>query len=213
MVAMWERFAKRSVEGGVALLPPELMKHNTSAAAADECTARCETFSECDSVVLSQTKYTKAYRCQMHANVTLSKRAAETVYRLVRRDDVRRPSGGASSSADGGAAHPPVSVALCITGVAAHASIEKREKPGLTWHPIYDEATYRGLAAWRAELASLGVATHVFLVLDLALGWQPRSTDVKTYAMARDTARDTHTAPTARRGTHSAHSARSAHLC
>jgi hypothetical protein len=50
-------------------------------------------------------------------------------------------------------------VAHCIVGLALH---------GAWKHRLYDKSAYGAIAAWLSELSSLGVASDVFLAIDVA---------------------------------------------
>lgn len=177
---MWESFKGRHPESGSLLkvdqLPAALVGVNSSIAQrADACTRRCEATAGCNAVVVPRFIGSRAHqRCHLHASVTMGLSKPTThndTYRLVSTSKSIPPPQGpqVQLAADG------VSIAICVTGVASHAAADKAEKPGLHSFPIHDARTYRGMAAWRARLRSLRVRTEVFLVLDTALGWAPRT--------------------------------------
>lgn len=138
--------------------------------ARDACTRLCEARrpDDCGSVVVEREDHHRhGFKCQLlpateDVMAGLTARSAASLHS--HRFDVFRRMAPAEIAPPPTAHGAQVSVALCITGVASHASVGKLEKPGLHARPIYDPRTFEGIHTWRHRLRQLGVRTDAFLV-------------------------------------------------
>ena len=177
--AVWELHENRYCSQGLSSNPrtiklPSHFKNCSAEALAEACTRLCEARDGCTQVAVKRP-FTVSGDSDLACHICDGNKADDA-------DEFCRAPGCSDydsyrlqpSAATQPQQQEEASVALCIVGVANHAMSSKYDKPGLHPRPIFDNATYSGIAAWRKDLLRVhGVRTEVFLVLDLSVGWLP----------------------------------------